>query len=482
MKNIFDLHKDILSDYKLYIDSFINIADNRILDSVRSDFESGNLYPEPLVQFNPSFESGGKVEDLVNDGILVKDFNNIFYDEKGSSWSIYKHQTEAIIKGNQGKSFVVTSGTGSGKSLTYISTIFNHLFNNPNKPGIKAIIVYPLNALINSQEAALIGFEDNYRKRTGNSLPFTFAKYTGQEKQVDRDKAIANPPDILLTNYMMLELLMVRKADETLRNSFLDNLEYLVFDELHVYKGRQGADVSFLNRRIKAAAKNKNIICIGTSATMATGTIEQQKAEVAKVATRFFDSNIYPENVIIESLAYSTKEIIPAKNELIIAVRAEINDFSKEAILRNPIAIWLERTIAVKNEGDNKRRNTPKSLKAIAHELSIATDIVESECEKKIVEILIWAESLNVESAKENKKDTILPFKLHQFISQTGYVYVTLEKAESRFITLEPNPFVKLSESEIEVPVFQTVFSRISGEDFICVRKDFSNENSPKLV
>jgi superfamily II DNA/RNA helicase/very-short-patch-repair endonuclease len=474
MKNIFDLHKDILDDYKLYIDSFINIADEKILSTVRKDFDSGNLYPEPLVQFNPSFEQGGSVEDLVNNGVLVKEFNNIFYDGENNSWSIYKHQTEAIVKGNEGKGFVVTSGTGSGKSLTYISTIFNHLFKNPNKPGIKAIIVYPLNALINSQEAALLGFEENYRKRTGNDLPFTFAKYTGQEKQEHRDKVIVNPPDILLTNYMMLELLMVRKADEGLRKSFLDNIQYLVYDELHVYKGRQGADVSLLNRRIKSAANNKNIICIGTSATMATGTIDEQKKEVAKVASRFFDSDFFPENVIVESLTYSTKELIPSRENLISAFRAEIKDKSKNSILENPIAIWLERTIAVRNEGEHKRRNEPKSLKTIAKDFSLETGISEADSERKLIEILIWAELLNIESARDKKKDTILPFKLHQFISQTGYVYVTLEDADKRFITLEPNPFVKLSENEPEVPVYQTVFSRVSGVEFICVRKDLS--------
>lgn len=355
-KNIFDLHQDILNDYKLYIDSFINIADNRILDTVKADFDSGNLYPEPLLQFNPAFESGGKVEDLVNDGVLVKDFNNIFYDETGDSWSIYKHQTEAIIKGNEGKDFVVTSGTGSGKSLTYLSTIFNYLFKNPNKSGIKAIIVYPLNALINSQEAALKGFEANYKKRTGNNFPFTYAKYTGQEKQEERERVIANPPDILLTNYMMLELLMIRKGDEPLRTSFLNKIQYLVFDELHVYKGRQGADVSLLNRRIKAAAKNKNIICIGTSATMASDTIEEQKKEVAKVATRFFDSVFYPENVIIESLTYSTIEVIPSIDELKSALISDIKDTSKKALLEYPLAIWLERTIAVRDEGKHKIR------------------------------------------------------------------------------------------------------------------------------
>lgn len=473
-KNIFDLHKDILTDYKLYIDSFINIADARILETVKKDFDSGNLYPEPLIQFNPSFETGGRVEDLVSSGILVRDFNNLFYDEKGESWSIYKHQKEAIIKGNEGKGFIVTSGTGSGKSLTYISTIFNHLFRNPNRSGIKAIIVYPLNALINSQETALFGFEENYRKRTGDRLPFRFAKYSGQEKQDVRDRIIANPPDILLTNYMMLELLMVRKTDEVLRRSFLDNIEYLVFDELHVYKGRQGADVSLLNRRIKAAAKNKNIICIGTSATMASGTIEEQKSEVAKVASRFFDSEFYPDDVIVESLTYSTNEVIPTKEELRTSLIKDIKDKSKEAILENPISIWLERAIAVRTEGKNKRRNVPKSLKTIASELCAETGVSDSACEKRIVEILVEAESLNIKSATEKKKDAILPFKLHQFISQTGYVYVTLESADKRYITLEPNPFVKLPETEQEVPVFQTVFSRISGVEFICVRKDLS--------
>ena len=471
--NIFQIHKQILNDYKLYIDSFINIADEKILSTVKKDFDLGNLYPEPLLQFNPSFESGGSVEDLVNKGTLSKDFNNIFYDAENKSWDIYKHQTEAIIKGNEGRGFIVTSGTGSGKSLTYISTIFNYLFKNAAKPGIKAIIVYPLNALINSQELALIGFEENYRKRTGNSLPFTYAKYTGQEKQVDRDKVIANPPDILLTNYMMLELLMVRKADESLRNSFLDNIEFLVYDELHVYKGRQGADVSLLNRRIKAAAKNKNIICIGTSATMATGTVDEQKSEVANVASRFFDSSFHRDDVIVESLTYSTREIIPTREQLINACHAPIYDRSRNAILENPIAIWLERTIAIRNEGVHKRRNEPKSLKSISAALAEQTGINAEDCEQKLIEVLVWAESLNIQSAKDKKKDTILPFKLHQFISQTGYVYVTLEDAEKRYITLEPNPFVKLGKDEEEVPVFQTVFSRISGIEFICVRKDF---------
>jgi hypothetical protein len=212
---------------------------------------------------------------------------------------------------------------------------------------------------------------------------------------------------------------------------------------------------------------------------MATGSIDEQKNAVAKVASDFFDSSFSADDVIVESLTYSTKEISLTKELLIKAFSEPIVDKNRNSILENPIAIWLERTIAIRDEGIHKRRNNPQTLKSISALLSEITGIEIENCEQKIIEILVWAESLNIQSAKDKKKDTVLPFKLHQFISQTGYAYVTLENADKRYITLEPNPFVKLSENEPEVPVFQTVFSRVSGVEFICVRKDFAES---KLV
>src|SRR5690606_10769589 len=229
-----------------------------------------------------------------------------------------------------------------------------------------------------------------------------------------------------------------------------------VYDELHVYKGRQGADVSLLNRRIKACAKNKDIICIGTSATMATGSIEEQKHAVTKVASRFFDTPFEPDNVIVETLTYSTTDKQPSKEELKACIEEDIKDKSKSALIANPLAIWLERTIALRTEGEHKRRNEPQTLESISNALSSATGVNVNQCEKKIIDVLTWAEAINVQNAKERKKDTVLPFKLHQFISQTGYVYVTLDNPEKRHITLDPNPFVKIE--GVEVPVYQTVF------------------------
>src|SRR5690606_33833380 len=195
---------------------------------------------------------------------------------------------------------VVTSGTGSGKSLTFLATVFNHLFNlGPDKKkGVKAILVYPMNALINSQEEEIKKYAESY----GEEFPITFGKYTGQESAEVREHLRENEPDIILTNYMMLELIMTRQAESGLRNSLEKNLRFLIYDELHTYRGRQGADVSYLNRRIQANCKNE-VVCIGTSATMASeGSPDNKKREVAKVAAKIFGKTYNTEQIAGEYL------------------------------------------------------------------------------------------------------------------------------------------------------------------------------------
>jgi Lhr-like helicase len=130
---------------------------------------------------------------------------------------------------------------------------------------VRAIIVYPMNALANSQLGELEKFLRNgYPK---DREPVTFARYTGQEKQERRDEIRANPPDILLTNYVMVELMLTRPSDRRSLIRMAEGLEFLVFDELHTYRGRQGADVAMLIRRVKDACAAPDVRCIGTSAT-----------------------------------------------------------------------------------------------------------------------------------------------------------------------------------------------------------------------
>ena len=106
----------------------------------------------------------------------------------------YRHQREAIGRGVGGADFVVTSGTGSGKSLTYIGTIFNHLLANRGAKGVTAVIVYPMNALINSQTNEFDTYKDNYERNTGRDFPITFGQYTPARKRRSGGKRCAKIP------------------------------------------------------------------------------------------------------------------------------------------------------------------------------------------------------------------------------------------------------------------------------------------------
>lgn len=288
--NIIELYENLKDSYKSYLESFVTIKDERIKEKVSDSIKHEELWPKALIQFNPNFEKGIGVKELIAKGFPIHPDLEYFFDKP-----FYKHQQDAIELGCQDKEFIVTSGTGSGKSRTFMATIFNYVLQNEEvcKDKTIAIIVYPMNALINSQAEELSRYKSTYEEKTGNKCPFTFGKYTGQENDEARTKMQQTPPNIILTNYMMLELLMTRAGkEEDLRKCFLENLHFLVFDELHTYRGMQGSDVSFLIRRIKALALGK-VLCFGTSATMVADdsiSYVQQREKVAEVASCIFGS------------------------------------------------------------------------------------------------------------------------------------------------------------------------------------------------
>ena len=305
--NVFELRDRLVADYQEYTRSFIKIRDQRIRDFVDDTLNNEGFWPEPLLQLNPTFRSGGTIDQLVEQNVLNNECARIFRIDKsdtdhvGKQLLLHEHQREAILKAKEGQSYVLTSGTGSGKSLTYIVPIVDHVLRKGSGGGIKAIIVYPMNALANSQDEELKKFlQKGY---PDGAAPVRFARYTGQEKGEARDAIRSNPPDILLTNYMMLELLLTRAEDRELVRA-AQGLEYLVFDELHTYRGRQGADVALLIRRCREAFGGHDITCIGTSATMASGgTSEDQRQDVADVAQSLFGTAFGPEQVIGETMS-----------------------------------------------------------------------------------------------------------------------------------------------------------------------------------
>jgi ATP-dependent helicase YprA (DUF1998 family) len=244
--NIFTLRDNLIEDYEQYIRSFFVIQDQRIRETVDQHLDEGALWPDPLIQLNPSFERGKTTDQLVAESVLHEQCRGIFRIKKtpedaGRTLRFHKHQEDAIRTAGAGHNYVLTTGTGSGKSLAYIVPMVDHVLRNGSGKGIRAIVVYPMNALANSQVGELKKFLE-YGFPKGRPA-VTFDRYTGQENEEERSRIIANPPDILLTNFVMLELILTRPRERPL----VDRgrlLRFLVLDELHTYRGRQGADVA----------------------------------------------------------------------------------------------------------------------------------------------------------------------------------------------------------------------------------------------
>jgi Lhr-like helicase len=460
--SIFELHRAALEDYKDFVHSFILIADERAREFVeRSLREEEHLWPEPLVQLSPAYKRDATVEELAARGTLHPETAEIFRTPAGDTYRLYKHQVDAIEKACTGESLVVTSGTGSGKTFCYFIPIVDTVVRHPGIQGPIAFIIYPMNALVNSQLAALNGLREDYERRTGRPFPVTFARYTGETPEEERERIRREPPHILLTNYVMAELLLVRPEDRDLIKAAAstDAPFFLVFDELHTYRGRQGADVAMLLRRLKARLNREKVVHIGTSATMVAhleATPEERRRVVAKFASRFFGHPIGPKQVIEETLEPATEGGPPSDEEVRRGFHEPLPD-NVDAFRRHPLVRWVEYALGVEVEPDGRlRRRIPRTLSEAAGELAKIVGADVASCRERLHEVLLKA-------AEFNRKllEPIFAFKLHQFIGQGRALYATLESADRRSFSLEGE-----AQGDEDKPYYPIKFCRICGQDY----------------
>jgi len=476
--NIFKFRDQLIDEYRSYVTSFIRIADPRIRSYAETCFARGALWPEPLIQLNPTFKPGKTIDELTAEGILHPLCSEIFRREKtaapgsGLPLLLHVHQEMAIRKAKETRNYVLTTGTGSGKSLAYLIPIVDRILRGGSGKGIKAIIVYPMNALANSQYGELkkflhLGFPDG-------KGPVTFQRYTGQEDDETRNQIIAQPPDILLTNYVMLELILTRPREQKLIASAKD-LQFLVLDELHTYRGRQGADVSMLLRRVRQLLGGKNPQCVGTSATISSkGSWDDQKRDVADLGSRLFGVPVLPDDVIGETLERATLAIDETSPEdrqaLVDAIRAgsnrDIGNFDK--FQKDPIARWVEGTFGVIPEPSSGRLERSKPIpltgrKGAAEHLLKITSIPADLCREVIAQTLLSG-AINIRHPRTGFP--VFPFRLHQFISRGDTIYSTVEDPEKRYLTIHGQLFSPNDKTKILLPL---CFCRECGQEYYSV-------------
>ncbi|MGX1541152.1 protein kinase domain-containing protein [Streptomyces adustus] len=474
--DVFGIHSDLISEYESFTKSATVIRDARITGFVEDDLAAKSQWPDPWLSLNPFFADGGQVTDLVRDKVLHPRCAEIFQANKketslrpdGRPLTFHLHQRQAIEAAQAGDSYVLTTGTGSGKSLSYIVPIVDQVLKERQAAGpaaggrVRAIVVYPMNALANSQLGEL---EKYLRHGFGKgSEPVTFARYTGQESDEDRRKLRKNPPDILLTNYVMLELMLTRPDDRSSLIRMAEGLQFLVFDELHTYRGRQGADVAFLIRRVREACRaSATLQCIGTSATMSTeGSWEDQQREVARVAGRLFGTTVLPKRVIGETLVRATDEApetVPAER-----LRVPAAPRSYEALTKDTLARWVESRFGLEQEeGTGRlRRCAPGTVEAAAAELAAASGVAEESVREAIRTTL----EAGAQAKHPLTERPLFAFRLHQFLSKGDTVYTTLEDPLTRPLTRT----YQLEQPDSDgKPLFPLAFCRECGQEYLTV-------------
>ncbi len=460
----FRLRETVVADYAEYVQSFLAILDPRIRSFVDEQLANGMLWPDPLLQLSPAYQPAETVAELVAQELLHQVCGQLFQVD-GRSLRLHQHQRTAIDLAAQGLNYVVTTGTGSGKSLAYLIPVIDHVLRHtPEAGGVRAIIVYPMNALINSQEQALARFAENLGGR--DACPVRFARYTGQEREAEKRAIREHPPHILLTNYVMLELMLTR-PEERVFFAQAGQLQFLVLDELHTYRGRQGADVALLVRRLRERSGNQQLQTVGTSATMATGaTRRERNTAVAAVASTLFGAPFTPEQVIDESLRWSlARPTSPSAAELRAALTSPLpQDWLH--FVHNPLAAWVENRFGLREDEDGRlRRRDPVTLLTGAAELAVLTGLSLTTCAHRLTQLFLRGSQL-----RSPEHAPGFAFKLHQFFSQGGAVYATIAPASARTLTLEGQHYAPDAPDQLLYPL---VFCRTCGQEhYLCLLDD----------
>ena len=466
----FDFDRRVVEQYTSFSRSFSRIRATDLNAQVADTFAGGAFWPDPLLSINPAYRAGASADALARDGAMLPETASVFR-VGGDSITFHVHQTEAITKARKGESFTVTTGTGSGKSLCFFVPIVDRAIRARmagEERRTRAIIVYPMNALANSQVEEIGKFLD--QADLSDDLRPTVARYTGQEREDERRAVAENPPDILLTNFMMLELLMTRQdpLDATVIGN-ATGLKFIVLDELHTYRGRQGADVAVLVRRLKdRCGGDGEPICIGTSATMASeGSEADRSAAVARVASKLFGQTIPSSGVIDESLRRSTEPSLGLEDISGVFTQAVVepigSDLTDAMLRQHPLAIWVELALGLDDRKGLKRR-LPIPLGDAAARLAEDAGVDPDIARERLESILALMAQPETERGGQGK-DPFMAFKLHRFIAGAGDALTTLRPPPRR-VLFEGQ---KTDPEDPDARLYPTRFCRACGQEYLVV-------------
>jgi len=276
--------------------------------------EHNMLVRGPLIQVALPYRPAETIEDLVKEGTLSPLFERLCSKALPFTRKLYVHQVNAIRKAVNQRNLVVSTGTGSGKTEAFLIPILNYLLREQEagtlrQPGVRALLLYPMNALANDQMKRL-------RRILAQYPEITFGRYINIQETPENPKdalirfkeiypnepILPNelksrqemheaPPHILVTNYAMLEYLLVRPTSSALFDGQTgSHWRFIVLDEAHIYDGANATEMAMLLRRVQnrvAGDRHARIQAFATSATIGRG--RQDFAAVSQFASQLFN-------------------------------------------------------------------------------------------------------------------------------------------------------------------------------------------------
>lgn len=272
----------------------------------------------------------------------------------------YVHQQKAFerLTGDDGRSTLVATGTGSGKTECFLYPILEYCYQHRGERGIKALIIYPMNALASDQAKRVAELIYNSPELRGN---VTVGMYVGGQETApsrmmsehgvitDHETMLNSAPDILMTNYKMLDYLLVRPKDALLwQDNDAETLKYIAVDELHTFDGAQGTDLACLLRRLKRrlGIYDGYVCCIGTSATMGS---KENSSSIVEYASEIFGEPFEKDSVITEDRLSAAEFFegfpilhfdMPSSDD-VVALNLFSEDDDSSAYLKKAVAAWF---------------------------------------------------------------------------------------------------------------------------------------------
>lgn len=445
--------RNVVEKYKRYLSTIFEINNPIYAKQFKSELNQSHAFAQgPFLDVTDAFVKGSSIAELIGSGVLPRGFSKL---KMPQTRPLYMHQEEAIAKVSNGKNIVVSTGTGSGKTESFLIPILNDLIRqheaNKLKAGVRALIIYPMNALANDQVERLRGLLSEYPE-------ITYGSYTGQTKQkfnealveykklnndetplknelISREQMKETPPNILITNYAMLEYLMVRPDDNVFFDGeFAEHWKYIVLDEAHVYSGSTGIEVSMLLRRLQAKLLKERLYYILTSATLGG---EKDNQEVALFADNLCSQRFNGDDVIrakrIKLEPQHELRLLPISfyNDIASLIEKESDDqsilhkiehYTNKFPSANVAEILYDIVLHDKNYWfiRNQLQNT-KTVSSMAEVLNWSLKDVEN--------------FVTVASKGVRDGDRLFDARYHMFLRATESVFVTLNPSNKLFLT-----------------------------------------------